>query len=145
MARQNKLETYSKKRKVKKVKVWIILLIIAGISIGYLLYQNYSQKIEILDLNTQLVKSQAINYSIQQECSSSTLDYFKGFFNGFLNNEKYSLFVKFLIFMGGIYLFMIGISIFADLIELIAFAFISLRGLFWGLPKRIINKFKKTK
>jgi hypothetical protein len=144
MARQDKLETYGKRRKAKKAKVWIILLIFAGMFIAYLLYQNYSNKIEILELNIQLAKTSYINSSIQEKCSSSALDYFSGFFKGFLNNEKYSLFVKFLIFLGAIYLLMIGISIFADLTELIAFAFISLRGII-RLPKKIINKFHKLK
>lgn len=141
MEKRDRFKAYKKKVKSKKISFFVIALIVAGIAIAYLLYQNFSMENQILRMKLEQNSSSSIINTSNIDCNGNPLTLG---IKTFINEGKYSLFVKFLIFLGAIYLIQIGLSAFVDIIELIAFAFVSIRGMY-RLPNRIKLYLKERK
>jgi len=139
MEKQNRFKVYTKKKKARKITIGIVLVL----TLIFLGFKYVNTEIDNAKLQIQIAELKN-NNTIIKTCEQDTTSKIKSFFNGFLENEKYSLFVKFLIFMGALYLVMIGVSAFVDITELIALGFLGIRGLF-RLPKKIILKLKERK
>jgi len=142
MAEQNsnRFEVYTNRRKAKKIRLLTIIFILTMGVIAYSFYSLYKEKSENLDLRIE-ISSLKTNNTIVESCNNDLYDYIKSGAKVYFESDKYSLFFKFLIFMGFLYLIQIGISGFIDIVEVVAFGFISIRGLF-RLPKKIVNYFK---
>lgn len=138
MDKQNRYEKYNKRKKVKKIKWYISVIVLLSIVVLYFLYQYYQLNLE----NLELTRKNALMNISSAECKEGVYEIVSNSFKGFINNEKYSIFVTFLIFLGILYLIQIGISAMLDIVELIAFGFVSIRGI-GRLPSKIKEYFKR--
>ena len=123
--RKEILEERDKKRKRKK---YLITGILIGVIILYLGFQYFKMNQENIKLKLEQNNTVCKDPNELEERT-------KGFISGFIEAEKYSLFVKFLIALGALYLFQIGLSGAMDLIEVLA--------LFYVSGVKIKKKFKK--
>lgn len=128
-----RFETYKKRKKVKKVQLTMLIIITLSVIVLIFGYKYYNLSLENIELTKQTITNNCSSVRVPSIITSSIKE--------FINNEKYSFFVTFLIFLGGLYLIQIGISGALDIIELIAFGFISIRGI-GRLPNKIKTYFK---
>jgi hypothetical protein len=136
MDKQNSYEKYNKRKKVKKIKYSIIIIVVLSIIVLYFGYKYYALSLD------------NVNMKLENNCTSSTEEQIgtviKGFTEGLIENNKYSIFVKFLIFLGILYLIQIGLSAVLDIVELIAFGIVSIRGV-TRIPNKIKSYFERRK
>lgn len=133
------LKENEKKKGKKKTQVIILITFLLLATLGYKYYVLYKENFDLKEKLNNYEQNETLCTKDKEVSSFISIG-----IKTFMQDQQYNLFKKLLLFLGFIYLIQIGISAAVDITELIAFAFISLRGLF-RLPKRIKGYFGKKR
>lgn len=124
-----------KKKKAKAKKIIGIIVLVAIIAVVFF-YQDIK--------NTIFSQPQVcLNATNSNQSSTSVSDAYgavKGTVSGLLESDRYSWFIKLLIFLGAIYIIQIALSAMFDVVEILALLYLLVTKIYKGICKLFRRK-----